>query len=803
TLTEQVIADRETLGADQADAVRTIAAGTAPVAVMIGPAGPGKTFTLDTIRTTYESAGLRVIGAAPSARASLELEAGAHIASRTLQSLIQQWDTGHDRPDRRTLLVIDEAGMADIRTLEHVVTRQLAAGGRVLLVGDHHQLPEVGAGGGFAHAATHAHTIAQLHINRRQRQPWEQAALTELRDGNVAHAVEQYLAHDRVIVAETPDGMIAAAVDRYLDARTAGFRPVLLAGTNELVDRLNVAVIDRLTTTGELDTDPPVTYGTGAFRIGERVVVRHNSSQHTTSGSRVDIANGQPGTVTHVDHDHVSVRLDTTGDDVVLGTGYLRQGGHITHGYALTAHRAQGGTWDLAISVGTDGLYREAGYVALSRGIHDNTLIITNTELAELHHQARSETERHDTGLDPTPPAEAADDLVDRVSRSRGKQLAHAIDPDLARVDALARSHTLPELEQQRRHCLTIEHAATQRHGATGEQLTQRIANTHHIARHISIGAHVSPYDRHNVGVVTALDDTRGSATIRFTSADGRQAQRTFTWDRLRIVDPNPIERPTTDTITAATADLVAPIQHALDEWTADLHAAGITPGDAKRYTLAAAHLVERETAALIAAAPSWLEQLVGQRPFDVAGATTWTNTVTDLTSYRLQHNLDPATPGIGERPADGAAAAGWDAVSTTIGRARVWLATSDRLAPTWPSIPSRRELHQRRAELDQLFDTAPDDCRALITKLQTGDLDLNDTSELLADAVAQQDQRQQWIIRNWPHVVEYQEINRTLATTTWGPDPNLLNVIDDHVLRQAIDRGEPWIRAALCAIAH
>ncbi len=59
--------------------------------------------------------------------------------------------------------------MADIRTLEAVVTRQVAAGGRVLLVGDHHQLPEIGAGGGFAYAADHAPCVAELTVNRRQR----------------------------------------------------------------------------------------------------------------------------------------------------------------------------------------------------------------------------------------------------------------------------------------------------------------------------------------------------------------------------------------------------------------------------------------------------------------------------------------------------------------------------------------------------------------------------------------------------------------------------------------------------------
>ncbi len=250
------------LGDDQLAAVATITAATQPVAVLVGPAGTGKTFTLDAVRAAFELAGHRVVGAAPSARAAIELSAGAGIPARTLHSLLDQWRSGYDAPQPGSLLVVDEAGMADVRTLEAVVTGQVAAGGRVLLAGDHHQLPEVGAGGGFAAATVQAGCVAELSVNRRQRQPWEQAALTDLRDGSVARAVEAYLTHGRVVVTDTPETMIAAAVDRWFAARDAGLSPVLLAGTNDLVERLNQAVIARLTDTGELD-GTTVGFGTG------------------------------------------------------------------------------------------------------------------------------------------------------------------------------------------------------------------------------------------------------------------------------------------------------------------------------------------------------------------------------------------------------------------------------------------------------------------------------------------------------------------------------------------------------------
>jgi hypothetical protein len=434
----------------------------------------------------------------------------------------------------------------------------------------------------------------------------------------------------------------------------------------------------------------------------------------------------------------------------------------------------------------------------MSRGIHENCLIITDPELRDLEREARAETERHDTGLDPSPTDDAEADLTKRIGRSRAKQLAHTIDPDLATVDMLSRTSSPVDLEAASRRGLTAERRATDRHGIDGERLKARVDNTTYVAQHISIGCHVSPHDRHNVGVVTHLDDDHGSATVLFTSADGRQARRHFTWDGLRIVDAEPTPRPVTPIIETAIARVTAPLQQTLEAWQHDVRCNGAEPGDSHRYRLAANVLLQRETAAVIAANPGWLEALLGQQPGDVAGATAWTDAATRIVRYRIEHGVDLRTAGIGPRPIDHDAVREWDDTSIAVAHARVWIASSDRLAPAWPIVPSRNELHERRQELDDLFATVPDDCRNLIGRLQRGALDLDDTAELLDAASRQQGERQHWIIRNWPHVVEYQEINRTLATGTWGPDPALLDAVTDP----AVDIGERWTRAALCAVA-
>ena len=51
-------------------------------------------------------------------------------------------------------------------------------------------------------------------------------------------------------------------------------------------------------------------------------------------------------------------------------------GRHLDHGYAMTCHKAQGATVEVALLYGAGVLTREAGYVALSRGRAANHLYV-------------------------------------------------------------------------------------------------------------------------------------------------------------------------------------------------------------------------------------------------------------------------------------------------------------------------------------------------------------------------------------------------------------------------------------------
>ena len=738
------------LGGDQHSAVQTICVSATSVMVLVGPAGTGKTYTVDAIRAAFEHTGHTVVGAAPSARAAIELETGAGISSSTLHSLLHRWTTGREAPLSGSLLVIDEAGMTDLRTLESAIYRQLGAGGRVLLVGDHHQLPEVGAGGGFAYAAAHSQCVTTLTVNRRQQQPWEETALTELRNGNVSAAVTAYLDHDRVIVTDTAADTLTAAVDRWFGARNLGQRAVLLAGTNQQVDALNQAVVDRLIANGELD--PTATrYNDSDYRVGDRIVIRRNSIEQTTDGDSQSVANGQAGTVTHLEAGALTIRFDS-GPSITIDDRYLRRGGHITHAYALTTHRAQGGTWDQAIAVGLDGLYRQNAYVQLSRGANENWLIITNPELAELQRLADPELDSHNRGLTPSheQPGPLDEELTGQLSIDRSKHLAHYPDPDAAAVDHLARTLTYRQLTDGVRTALTAEHTADNAVGANHSQFAGQLDRLEHNATHLAVGQHVSPHDRHNVGTVTHIDDHTGTATVHFVSAAGTEAEHDFAWHSLRIIDANPASRVLGTQAAVTLQRQGAEMVSQLDDWNQIVRQLGTEPGDVARYRHALHRHTERLARELEASRPDWLEHLLGPRPHDASGAQTW----------------DDATRTIVTRQASA------DAVGTlpdpllaqTLCETRTWLASSDRHQPIEVAVRTIDELEQRLTQLDDILATAPADCRHFIAELQAGQLTLDDTAEHLRELLNDQQARRDWIVEHWPHIIEYHEVKRALA---------------------------------------
>jgi limonene-1,2-epoxide hydrolase len=171
----------------------------------IAPAGAGKTTAMSTLARAWRDSGGQVLGLAPSAAAAAQLRDATSAPVETLAKLT--WSIHHhDLPDwaerigRSTLVIIDEAGMADTLSLDTAVQFIVRRGGSVRLVGDDQQLAAIGAGGVLRdiQASYGAVRLSELH---RFTDPAEAAATLALRDGR-PEALGFYLDRGRVHVGD-------------------------------------------------------------------------------------------------------------------------------------------------------------------------------------------------------------------------------------------------------------------------------------------------------------------------------------------------------------------------------------------------------------------------------------------------------------------------------------------------------------------------------------------------------------------------------------------------------------------------
>jgi conjugative relaxase-like TrwC/TraI family protein len=372
---EITLASHPHLSDEQQRMVRALTRSGRGVEVVIAPAGAGKTVALGAAHHAWKASSHHVLGCAVAAKAARQLEHSTGIPSDTITSLTAQ--LAERALPARSVLVVDEAGMAGTRTLAPLFDACQRANAKLVLVGDPKQLPEIQAGGLLAALD---HTLGGIHLdtNRRQHAGWERDALAQLRAGDAEQALNAYLTHDRITFAPTAHQARTRLVEDYTFAHHYGARGLMLASRWTDVHALNELARTELQRRGHL-TGRALDIDGRSYQVGDRVMTLRNAR-------RLGVTNGTTGTVTSVDVDaRTLVIASDNGPRVTLPAAYLDSRA-VVHAYATTIHKAQGLTVDRTYILADDRLTRETGYTALSRGRHDNHLYAVSSSTLEQDH---------------------------------------------------------------------------------------------------------------------------------------------------------------------------------------------------------------------------------------------------------------------------------------------------------------------------------------------------------------------------------------------------------------------------------
>jgi Ti-type conjugative transfer relaxase TraA len=135
------------LSKDQENAIKHMLS-DAQMSCVIGFAGTGKTTALEAAKEAWEESGYKVVGIAPTGRASDNIEQSG-IRSMTLHKFLLAQENGQERVSNKTIIVLDEAGMVDSRRFEDIINLASYTGAKIVALGDSNQLQSVEAGPAF------------------------------------------------------------------------------------------------------------------------------------------------------------------------------------------------------------------------------------------------------------------------------------------------------------------------------------------------------------------------------------------------------------------------------------------------------------------------------------------------------------------------------------------------------------------------------------------------------------------------------------------------------------------------------
>lgn len=409
------------LSPDKHAAVTGLATSDAAVAVLIGPAGTGKSTAVGAFADAWSDlTGGRVIGLATSQVATQVLTDDGLTHTRN----IARWLAIQERLDRHAeragrsshpgkpyaeagwrlrptdVVVVDEASMVATADVHEIRTRVDAAGARLMLVGDPRQLGAVEAGGVLDLLDGHAETYTLSTVHRFAN-AWERDASLALRDpARAGEALTEYDRHGRLVAHDSTEDALAAAATAAVADRVDGHSTLIVTDTNKVAAAASAHVRDQLLALGLVErpeTGGSVVLGrdSNTASIGDHVMTRHNDH-------RLGVTNRARYVLTAI-HPDGSLALQPITSDTPA-TGHQQAGGpgtgaaggpgkpagsvtvpadyvaeHVQLAYAATVHAAEG----LTLTTGTyltDGRTDPASVlVALTRGRLRNTAHVITT----------------------------------------------------------------------------------------------------------------------------------------------------------------------------------------------------------------------------------------------------------------------------------------------------------------------------------------------------------------------------------------------------------------------------------------
>ncbi len=303
------------------------------IGIVIGRAGTGKSHTLNAARHAFEAEGYRVIGLAPTNAVVADLRKDGYSHAATLHRELGQLERDPARWDRKTVVMVDEAGMMDNGIMAKLLKGAEQSDAKLILAGDDRQFASVSRGGMFTELVNQ-HGAAELKTVLRQRQAYQAKASQDFARGDIHAALEAYDQRGQVVWCDSLADARQRAVAAQASTEGASF---LYASTNKEVEELNRAEQQRRRADLAVKGEPIQAHAFKTVR-GDVSIAAGERVQFYETDRQLGVATSEFGTVKAVAPRQMKIVKDdgaTVSFDPVKydkwglgysGTGYKGQG---------------------------------------------------------------------------------------------------------------------------------------------------------------------------------------------------------------------------------------------------------------------------------------------------------------------------------------------------------------------------------------------------------------------------------------------------------------------------------------------
>jgi len=329
---------------------------TSRISILTGAPGTGKTFTLKAVLNWADENHIRTSLAAPTGKSAKQITVATNREATTIHRMLEprmgnngNFVFGRNEKNKldADLIILDECSMITNDLMASVMRAIDTSKTRLLLVGDHYQLPSVGAGA-ILRDLIASGRIPCTELTEIQRNSGDIVkACHKIKDGNYYQPSKKLgpesglnLRHIECRSIERIQEIIRQLVCGRMVER--GFNPIwevqVLSPTNTRTG-LSCEALNSILQ-AELNSNPKLEKT--IFRVDDKVIQTKNEKIKTPIGDEEFIVNGDMGSILDISLKRKQIIVKFENPDRTVVIPLRGKNNNLLLAYCITVHRFQG-----------------------------------------------------------------------------------------------------------------------------------------------------------------------------------------------------------------------------------------------------------------------------------------------------------------------------------------------------------------------------------------------------------------------------------------------------------------------------